>query len=58
MASKNSTEKDEKATTEEVQGSIIIYVEEEINTFNCNVKLSVLLLGHFISLSLPLFARS
>ena len=53
MASKNSTEQDEKATTEEVQGSIIIYVEEEINTFNCNVKLSVLLLGHLISLSLP-----
>ena len=51
MASKNSIEQNEKATTEEVPGSIVIYIEEEINTFNRDVKLSVLLLGHFISFS-------
>ena len=51
MASKNSIEQNEKATTEEVPGSIIIYIEEEINTFKRDVKLSVLLLGHFISFS-------
>ena len=41
----------EEATTEEVPGSIAIYTEEEINTFNCDVKLSVVSLGHFISFS-------
>ena len=51
MASKSSTKQDEEATTEEVPGSIAIYTEEEINTFNRDVKLSVLSLGHFISLS-------
>ena len=51
MASKSSTEQNEEATTEEVPGSIAIYTEEEINTFNCDVKLSVLSLGHFISFS-------
>ena len=30
-------------------GSIIIYTEEEINTFNHDVKLSLLSLGHFMS---------
>ena len=51
MASKSSTKQDEEATTEEVPGSIAIYTEEEINTFNRDVKLSVLSLGHFISFS-------
>ena len=32
-------------------GSIAIYTEKEINTFNRDVKLSVLSLGHFISFS-------
>ena len=51
MASKSSTKQDEEATTEEVRGSIVIYTEEEINTFNRDVKLSVRSLGHFISFS-------
>ena len=45
------SERNEEATTEEVPGSIVIYTEEEINTFNGDVKLSVLLLGRFISFS-------
>ena len=32
-------------------GSIVIYTEEEINTFHRDFKLSVLWLGHFISCS-------
>ena len=51
MASKSSTKEVEEATTEEVPGSIAIYTEKEINTFNCDVKLSVLSHGHFISFS-------
>ena len=51
MASKSSTKQDEEATTEEVPGSIAIYTEDEINTFNHDVKLSVLSLGHVISFS-------
>ena len=51
MACKCSTKQDKVATTEEVPGSIVIYTEEEINTFNRDVKLSVLSLGHFISFS-------
>ena len=53
MASKSSNKQDEEATTEEVPRSIVIYTkeEEEINTFNRDVKLSVLSLGHFISFS-------
>ena len=51
MASKSSTKQDEEATTEEVTGPIVIYIEEEINTFNRDVKLSELSLGHFISFS-------
>ena len=50
MASESSTTQDNVATTEEVPGSIVIYKkEEEINTFNRDFKLSVLLLGHIIS---------
>ena len=51
MASKISTKQDREATTEEVPRSIVIYTEEEINTFKRDVKLSVLLLEHFISFS-------
>ena len=51
MASKSSTKQDREATTEEVPRSIVIYTEEEINTFKRDVKLSVLLLVHFISFS-------
>ena len=52
MASESSTKQNEEATTEEVPGSIAIYTEKEINTaFNRDVTLSVLSLGHFISLS-------
>ena len=51
MSSKSSTKQDEEVTTEEVPGSIIIYTEEEINTFKRDVKLSVLSLGHVISFS-------
>ena len=50
MARKGSTKQDE-ATTEEVLGSIVIYTGEEINTFNHDVKLSVLSLEHFVSFS-------
>ena len=50
MVSKSSTKKVEELTTEEVPGSIVIYTEE-INTFNRDVKLSVLSLGDFISFS-------
>ena len=50
MVSKSSTKKDEELTTEEVPGLIVIYTEE-INTFNRDVKLSVLSLGDFISFS-------
>ena len=49
MASESSTKQDEEATTKEVPGSIVIYTEEEINTFNHDVKLSLLSLGHFMS---------
>ena len=52
MASKSSTKQDEEWTTEEVSGSIVIYTEEEINTFNRDVKLSVLSIEHFISFSI------
>ena len=45
MASKSSTEQDEEATTEEVPWSIVTYTEEEINTFNRDVKLLVLSLS-------------
>ena len=41
----------QEATTEQVPGSIVIYTEEKINTFKRDVKLSVLLLEHFISFS-------
>ena len=51
MACKCSTKQDKVATTEEVPGSIVIYIEEEINTFHRDVKLSVLVLRHFISFS-------
>ena len=51
MASKSSTKQDEGATTEEMPGSIAIYTEGEINTFNRDVKLSVQLLGHSVSFS-------
>ena len=51
MASKSSPEQDEEATTKEVPRSIVIYTEEEINTFNRDIKLSVLSLGHLISFS-------
>ena len=51
MASKFSTKQDKVATTEEVPESIVIYIEEEINTFHRDVKLSALVLGHFISFS-------
>ena len=40
-----------EATTEQVPGSIVIYTEEKINTFKRDVKLSMLLLEHFISFS-------
>ena len=43
MASKSLTEQDEEATT------VVIYTDEEINTFNHDVKLSVLSPGHFVS---------
>ena len=46
-----ASERNEEATTEEVPGSIVIYTEEEINTFNGDVKLSVLSLGRFIYFS-------
>ena len=51
MVSKSSIKQDEEATTEEVTGSIVIDSKEEINTFNRDVKLLELSLGHFISLS-------
>ena len=51
MASQSSTKQVEEATTEKVTGSIVIRTEEEINTFNCDVKLSELSLAHFISFS-------
>ena len=50
MVSKSSTKQVEEATTEEAQGSIVICTEE-VNTFNRDVKRSVLSLGHFISFS-------
>lgn len=43
MASKSLTEQDEEATT------VVIYTDEEINTFNHDVKLSVLSPGHLVS---------
>ena len=49
MASESSTTQDNVASTEEVPGSIVIYKEEEINIFNRDFKLSVLLLGHINS---------
>ena len=54
MASESSTKQDEEATTEEVPESIAIYTEKEINTVNRHVTLSVLSLGHFISICLYL----
>ena len=48
MASKSSTEQDEEATTEVMPGSIAIYTEEEINTFNRKMKLSMLSLEHLM----------
>ena len=51
MACKCSTKQDKVATTEEVPGSIVIYTEEEINTFHRDFKLFVLLLEHYISFS-------
>ena len=51
MASQSSTKQVEEATTEKVTGSIVTRTEEEINTFNCDVKLSELSLAHFISFS-------
>ena len=50
MVSKSSTKQVEEATTEEAPGSIVICTEE-VNTFNRDVKRSVLSLGHFISFS-------
>ena len=44
MARKSSTKQDKEATTEEMPGSIVIYTEEEINTFHRDF-------GHFISFS-------
>ena len=51
MVSQSSTKQDEEERTEEVTESIVTYTEEEINTFNCDVKLSELSLAHFISIS-------
>ena len=51
MASKSSAKQDEEAIVEEVSGSTVVYKEEEINTFNHDVKLSVLSLRHFVSFS-------
>ena len=51
MASKSSTEQDKEVTTEGVLRSIVIYTEEEITTFNRDVRLSVLSLGNLISFS-------
>ncbi|CAH3103709.1 unnamed protein product, partial [Pocillopora meandrina] len=51
MASQSSTKQDEEVRTEKGTGSIVIRTEEEINTFNCDVKLSELSLAHFISFS-------
>ena len=51
MVSKSSTKQVEEATTEEAPGSIVICTEEEVNTFNRDVKRSVLSLGHFLSFS-------
>ena len=53
MARKSSTKQDKEVTTQEVPRSIVIYTEEEINAFHRDVKLLVLLLGHFISSVLP-----
>ena len=47
MVSQSSTKQDEEVRTEEGTGSIVTYTEEEINTFNCDVKLSELSLAHF-----------
>ena len=47
MVSQSSTKQDEEVRTEEVTESIVTYTEEEINTFNCDVKLSELSLAHF-----------
>ena len=55
MASKSSAKQDEEATVEEVSGSIVVCKEEEINTFNHDVKLSVLSLRHFVSFSIQYF---
>ena len=41
----------QEETAEEVPRSIVIYTEEKINIFKRDVKLSVLLLVHFISFS-------
>ena len=43
MASNSSTERDEEATTEEEPRSIVMYIVEELNTFNSDVKFSMLL---------------
>ena len=51
IASESSTKQDEEATTEKVPRSIVIYTEKGINAFNCNVTLSMLSPGYFISFS-------
>ena len=51
MASKSSTEQDKEVTTEGVLRSIVIYTEEEVTTFNRDVRLSVLSLGNLIPFS-------
>ena len=38
VASKRSAKQDEEATMEEVPGSIVLYTEEEISSFNRDVK--------------------
>ena len=48
MASKSSTEQDKEVTTEGVLRSIVIYIEEEVTTFNRDARLSVLSLGNLI----------
>ena len=51
MTSKSSTKQDEEVAKEEAPELIVIYTEEEITTFNRDVKLSVLSIEHFISFS-------
>ena len=51
MTSKSSTKQDEEVAKEEAPELIVIYTEEEITTFNRDVKLSVPTIEHFISFS-------